>query len=57
MEDGLVSEPGHSAQNNVEEGLRLGPEPAQILLLLTGELSVREKTLRIGIATLTNVQV
>ena len=57
MVDGVASDPGHNAQQCVEEGLRLGPEPAQILLLLMGDLNVRDKALRTGIATLTNVQV
>jgi hypothetical protein len=57
MMAGVASDPGHNAQQCVEEGLRLGPDPARTLLLLTGELNVRDKALRTGIATLTHVQV
>jgi hypothetical protein len=39
--DGVVSGTGNNAQYQiVEEGFRQGPETAQILLLLTGELNV-----------------
>ena len=57
MVDGVTLETGQSAQQHVEEGLRLEPEPVQILFLDTGEPIVMDKALRTGIATLMHVQV
>ena len=50
-------ETGLTALRNVVEESVSGREPAQILLLLTVELTVREKTLKLYLATLEPVQV
>ena len=51
MVDGVTMESGLSVLRNVEEDLSQEPGPAQILLLLTVEMVVREKALRNRIAT------
>ena len=50
-------ETGQSALRPVEEEPKHGPEPAQILLLLTEELNVREKAQRLRNAAHVTVQV
>ena len=49
-------EPGQSALRNVEKEPKHEPEPAQILLLLTVEKIVTEKTPSLKFATNKNVQ-
>ena len=56
-EDGASLEICQGALLNVEEGPRQGPEPAPALYLLTVELTVREKALRLKIVILTTVGV
>ena len=53
---GLIGLTGVSALLHVDKEPRLEPEPAQILLLLTVELTVRVKTLRLRIVTNKTVQ-
>ena len=57
MADGVTMETGQSALRNVEEDLSQEPEPAQILLLITEELNVREKAQRLKNAAHVTVQV
>ena len=55
MADGVSLEIGQSAQLNVEEDPRQEPEPAVILPLNMVEPIVRDKVMRLRIATVKNV--
>ena len=57
MVNGMSMEAGQSALRPVEEEPKHGPDPAQILLLLTEELNVREKAQRLRNAAHVTVQV
>ena len=57
MEDGVNLTTGLSALLLAEQELRPRPEPAQALLVLTVELTAREKAQRLKTAILRSVQV
>ena len=52
-----MSQSGQSALKLVEEERRIGPELATTLHLLTVEMTVRKKALKLRTAILRNVQV
>ena len=56
MADGVNMGPCQGALRPVEEEPKPGPDPAQILLLLTVELNVQETALRLSHATLKNAR-
>ena len=57
MEDGVSLTTGLSALLLAEQELRPRPEPAQALLVLTVELTAKEKAQRLKTAILRSVQV